>query len=296
MPHITLQLPIVGGPDQTEEPKIPIDFSGLAQLLNGGTGSTGGLDQDNLAQAFWTSIQNALVPVGTSLDFRGSTAPPGFLLEDFSVYKQTDYPNLYAVIGNSYGNGTEQAGYFRVPDSRGYVSVGADSLRRPTDRAVGYAAGEENHTLLASESGTNSNGVTGNESVTHQHEVQGDTWGQNINAHTHSGNTASVIPSTGNQAPVTNQYIRSYHTVGGGPYSLPGLDSGDYWWGDNLSHRHSFTSGYADQSTNHAHHMDFWSQAEPWYQYHTHQLVARNADAAHNNMQPYLVVLKIIKF
>ena len=52
-------------------------------------------------------------PLGTVLSFAGQTAPHGYLLCDGASYKVTDYPHLYAVIGNTYGGDTEN---FNVPN------------------------------------------------------------------------------------------------------------------------------------------------------------------------------------
>lgn len=60
-------------------------------------------------------------PLGTVLSFAGQTAPHGYLLCDGASYKVADYPDLYAVIGNTYGGDTEN---FNVPDYRETVLVG----------------------------------------------------------------------------------------------------------------------------------------------------------------------------
>lgn len=60
-------------------------------------------------------------PLGTVLSFAGQTAPRGFLLCDGASYPTTEYPDLYAVIGNTYGGDTEN---FNVPDYRETVLVG----------------------------------------------------------------------------------------------------------------------------------------------------------------------------
>lgn len=52
-------------------------------------------------------------PLGTVLSFAGQTAPRGFLLCDGASYPTADYPDLYAVIGNTYGGDTEN---FNVPN------------------------------------------------------------------------------------------------------------------------------------------------------------------------------------
>lgn len=60
-------------------------------------------------------------PIGTVLSFAGQTAPHGYLLCNGASYPTADYPDLYAVIGNTYGGDTEN---FNVPDYRETVLVG----------------------------------------------------------------------------------------------------------------------------------------------------------------------------
>ena len=71
-----------------------------------------------------TSFGN--VPVGAQLPFGGSTPPKGWLLCDGSAVSRTDYADLFAVIGTSYGEG-DGSTTFNLPDKRGRVSVGLDS-------------------------------------------------------------------------------------------------------------------------------------------------------------------------
>ena len=52
-------------------------------------------------------------PLGTVLSFAGQTRPNGYLLCDGASYKVTDYPDLYAVIGNTYGGDSTN---FNVPN------------------------------------------------------------------------------------------------------------------------------------------------------------------------------------
>ena len=60
-------------------------------------------------------------PIGTVLSFAGHVAPNGYLLCDGASYKRYDYPDLYAVIGNTYGGDDVN---FNVPDYRETVLVG----------------------------------------------------------------------------------------------------------------------------------------------------------------------------
>lgn len=52
-------------------------------------------------------------PVGCVLPFAGINLPIGYLSCNGASYKVTDYPDLYAVIGNTYGGDTEN---FNVPN------------------------------------------------------------------------------------------------------------------------------------------------------------------------------------
>ena len=51
--------------------------------------------------------------IGVIQAFSGTTIPHGYLLADGASYKVADYPDLYAVIGNTYGGDTEN---FNVPN------------------------------------------------------------------------------------------------------------------------------------------------------------------------------------
>lgn len=81
------------------------------------------------------------VPVGAQLPFGGSTPPEGWLLCDGSAVSRTDYADLFAVIGTSYGEG-DGSTTFNLPDKRGRVSVGVDPS--DTDFAnIGKDGGEK---------------------------------------------------------------------------------------------------------------------------------------------------------
>lgn len=64
------------------------------------------------------------MPSGVIIAYAGATAPSGYLLCDGTSYSSTVYPNLFAVIGTTYG-GTGQT--FNVPNYRGVFLRGAGS-------------------------------------------------------------------------------------------------------------------------------------------------------------------------
>lgn len=61
-------------------------------------------------------------PTGMLAPFAGSTQPTGWLLCDGTSKTSAAYPDLFAVIGYTYGG---SAGTFYLPDMRGRVPMGA---------------------------------------------------------------------------------------------------------------------------------------------------------------------------
>jgi microcystin-dependent protein len=86
-------------------------------------------------------------PVGSVIAFAGSTAPDGWLLCDGSNYSSANYPDLYAVIGTSFGS---TGGYFHVPDLRTRVPVGLSSSNTQFQE-IGDVGGAAEHTLSVAE-------------------------------------------------------------------------------------------------------------------------------------------------
>ncbi|WP_017906155.1 phage tail protein [Pseudomonas asplenii] len=69
------------------------------------------------------------LPVGSMVPFPKGTVPPGFLEADHSVQSIAAYPDLYAYLGTTFNDGSEAAGYFRLPESRGEFLRGWDHGR-----------------------------------------------------------------------------------------------------------------------------------------------------------------------
>lgn len=101
------------------------------------------------------SVLEFLLPTGASLDFRGSVAPAGFLLENGASYLRSEYHRLFEVIGTTYGaaDGT----HFNVPDSRGRVNIGSGT-------GVGLTA-----RVLAAKEGTETVAITEAQLAAHTH-------------------------------------------------------------------------------------------------------------------------------
>ena len=61
-------------------------------------------------------------PVGMISPFGGSTAPDGWLVCDGSAVSRTDYADLFAVVGTTYGAG-DGSTTFNLPDCNGRVPI-----------------------------------------------------------------------------------------------------------------------------------------------------------------------------
>ena len=133
--------------------------------------------------------------------FAGSSAPHGFLLCDGSSYNTTDYPNLFNVIGYTYG-GDGEAGTFQVPNMKGRVPVGLDASQGYSN-ALGVQGGEQTHTL------------TINEMPAHSHTIHaydagstGGSVGRNVSGL--GERTPSTDSQGGSQPYLVLNYIISY--------------------------------------------------------------------------------------
>ena len=84
-------------------------------------------------------------PIGTVLDYAGSTVPSGYLECNGEEYLKTDYPLLYAAIGDSWGASPWAAPtdslHFRVPNLNGRVTIGAGTGTAGGATSHGFATG-----------------------------------------------------------------------------------------------------------------------------------------------------------
>lgn len=206
-------------------------------------------------------------PTGSVLDFAGSSAPTGWLIADGSAISRTTYADLFAVIGTTYGAGNGSS-TFNLPDLRGRVPVGRNS---GTFGTLGATGGAETVTLDTTQ----------------------------IPSHAHA-NTASTDSQGGHSHTVTvsggaHTHILPMAASGGasGVNDVPLRASGaaDFAFRTNFE---ASGSGYNSSSGTHTHSTSVSTNGA-----HTHTVTMNNAAAgggqAHNNLQPYIVLNKIIK-
>lgn len=296
-------------PGETDPADIPSDIAKLTAALDaGGSGSpAGGVAFDN--QGTQSALPTAGVrgryyfAVDTGILYRdtgtawvafapgvagfltgdlkasaAATPPPGWLLCNGLAVLRATYPVLFGAIGVAYGGG-DGSTTFNLPDYQGRVILGAGAGTSLTARALGDRGGEEAHLLGAYESGTNGYGVTGNENAYHQHGVSGTTDADSPD-HGHYISDPGHAHTTYGRGDVARgtQPEFAYVAWGVAGGATGGAGTGIAVGGATARHSHTFYAASASQNA-----------------FHAHALTARNADYAHNNVQPYGTANMFIK-
>lgn len=102
---------------------------------------------DNIGQGGGDTL-----PIGAILPFSGDVIPNGWLLCDGSPFSASEYPELFDLIGVTYG--WDENRNPLLPDMRGRVVVGKKAATSANDtefNALGKTGGEKAHTLTKSE-------------------------------------------------------------------------------------------------------------------------------------------------
>lgn len=150
----------------------------------------------------------AINPVGSVVDFAGSTAPLGWLLcygQALDAATNVEYQELYDVIGNTYG-GTNNTD-FVVPDARGRVIAGQDDMGGVSaDRLTGTSGGVDGD-ILGAAGGAETHTLTTAQLANHTHGTGG--------SHT-ANRVTSTAPGSANNAGVVNNQDNFSGSAGGG--------------------------------------------------------------------------------
>jgi microcystin-dependent protein len=139
---------------------------------------------------------SVFVPVGAVIAYGSSTAPEGWLNCLGQEVYRGDYPDLFAVIGTTYGagNGTTT---FNLPNLAGRVVVGQGSGSGLTSRSMGATGGSETHAL------------TTNEMPSHSHDVSNTVQKSGLN-------TPSGLDNDGSEIDTVNTVSTASTSNGGG--------------------------------------------------------------------------------
>ena len=117
-----------------------------------------GLNTFSATSSFATTTQfsvlGGLSPTGSIIAYASTTPPSGWLLADGSSLVRSAYPELYQVIGTSYGSA--DATHFTLPNLQNRQITMAS-----TTANIGQTGGEQNHTLTTAELAAHSHVLNG---------------------------------------------------------------------------------------------------------------------------------------
>lgn len=234
--------------------------------------------QDSSLGAIKFHDQGIFAPAGTSVEYSGTAAPSGWLLEDGTSVLAATYPNLFVAIGYTYGGAGAN---FNLPDSRGRIQLGRDTMG---------GAGAANRVTLAvsgfdaSVLGT----LGGNENLpTHLHNGHELTGAAGVSSeHTHTHSASHVHNATINAAQTAatpsaqNQVKDDFGTLGGGAPSLNATTNIGYADAGNTTGV-TVTAG----SGQHSHPLSG-----------TFDINSNSSGISNGVVQPTIILTKIIKY
>jgi microcystin-dependent protein len=143
---------------------------------------------------------------GEVIDYAGAFPPVGWLMCDGQSYPTANYPALFSVIGYSYGG---SGAVFAVPDLRSRVTVGAGGGPGLTNRSLASIGGEESHLLAPAEMPVHAHVIN---DPGHVHGLSDPTHAHSLSQNPHSHNL--VDPGHAHTVPLHSQ-------IGGG--TAPGF-------------------------------------------------------------------------
>mgnify|MGYP000350743285 CR=1 FL=1 len=173
--------------------------------LNGITGSTRTINGLIAGQMYYLRISSVLsgtvsspssvvsvaatsdygsLAAGTSIEGYWTSAPEGFLIENGASISRTQYPDLFAAIGYSYGGSGDN---FNLPDSRGRASVNLN-LSDPEFDVIGERTGSKTETITSTQmpSHTHVQNAHNHTQDAHTHTVNDPGHNHTQNAHSHT--------------------------------------------------------------------------------------------------------------
>jgi Microcystin-dependent protein len=91
------------------------------------------------------ALEQTLAPIGQIIMWPSNTMPGGYLKCDGQSVPKVDYPELFAVIGSTFGG---DATNFNVPDYRGRIPCGVNQAGQPLSGGVNERFGSYDGQLI----------------------------------------------------------------------------------------------------------------------------------------------------
>ena len=148
-----------------------------------------------------------IIPAGTIVAYGGASAPTGWHLCDDTALNRTTYARLFAVIGETYGNG-DGSSTFNVPDLRDRVPLGK---------------GTNNSTLGTATTGAAASSVMASATVTGETTAAGTTGSDGDGDLTPTTSTFASSAKDSATATAVTAISQAAHT-----HSIPSLTVNDF--------------------------------------------------------------------
>ena len=145
------------------------------------------------------TLNSEALPIGTMIPYSSEVIPNGFLPCNGSEVSRTEYKDLFAVIGTSYGAG-DGSTTFNLPNKKGRISVGLDSSQTEFN-TIGKRDGEKTHQLTIEEMPSHDHRLTPLVDIRQgdgQTNAHSGSLGTHLGGYVSKSNT-EVSPTGGNQ-------------------------------------------------------------------------------------------------
>ena len=260
-------------------------------------------------------------PVGTVSSYASASIPRGWLLCDGFAYPRATYPDLFAVVGITYGAG-DGSTTFNVPDMRGRFILGSGQGTGLTNRSLAASGGEEAHANSVAEMAAHTHvgmdhlhSMMGHThpmdhyhdlqnhshlGVDHLHAFTGVNHLHDLNGHVHGVPiSAQSLGGAGNSGilwPGGNTYTGGPNTTSGAAdrslaSSTGAMDRSAQTGGPNINN-----TGWASTMSASWANTGGPSSATTGAADRGLTTSSTGSSVAHNNMPPYLVMVYMIKF
>lgn len=286
-----------------------------AQKANGYklTGLADGTDLQDAA-TFKQAVA-ASTPIGSIVEYAGSTAPTNWLLCFGQAISRTTYATLFGIIGTTYGVG-DGSTTFNIPDKRGRVSVGKDNMGGSAASRVTTGGSAIDGSTLGASGGGQTQTLTTAQIPSHTHTGTTDSAGSHdhtgvtsiVGNHVHTGNTDgggahSHSGSTSYVGDHSHSYLRPnpIGLTGGAGTSFGVFQSTGDNTGNAGGHTHTIST---DTAANHGHTFITSVAGDHEHSFitvgvsghtHTHTTNATGGGGSHTNMQPSIIFNSIIR-